>query len=81
MVEVLENIEGRVSRFAAAMRAKDIEGFISDAERAREERRAKLMLNGPQLDGQAINQKDVDSLLRSAKPAKTSQDDIDALFN
>lgn len=81
VVETLQNIESRVSRFAAAVRAKDLEGFISDAERARDERRKKLMLNGPQLDGEAIKQKDVDTLLHPAKPARASQDDIDALFN
>src|ERR1700704_727598 len=64
VVETLEHIESRVSRFALAMRAKDVSGFVSEQERARDERKAKFLLNGPQLDGQGIAQNEVDQLFR-----------------
>src|SRR5215510_9418193 len=51
VVETLEHIEIRVARFADVMRAKDLEGFITEREKGRDERKRKLMLNGPQLDG------------------------------
>lgn len=60
VVETLEHIEARVSRFAAAVHTKDIDGALS--ERDRTERRHKLLLNGPQLDGQGIQQGEVDRL-------------------
>ncbi|HVY59747.1 MAG TPA: protein phosphatase CheZ, partial [Xanthobacteraceae bacterium] len=63
VVETLEHIEERVARFATVMQAKDLEGFVSEAERVRAERREKLLLHGPQAEGQAIAQDEVDSLL------------------
>jgi len=63
VVETLQHIETRVARFADVMRAKDLEGFVSDSERARAERKEKLMLHGPQLDGNGMAQTDVDQLL------------------
>jgi chemotaxis protein CheZ len=62
VVETLEHIEARVTRFADVMRDRDLEGFLSDHERERAERKEKLMLNGPQLGGQGIAQSDVDQL-------------------
>ncbi len=62
VVETLEHIEQRVSRFADVMKAKDIDGFINDAERARAERKEKNLLNGPQLAGRGVDQNDVDKL-------------------
>jgi chemotaxis protein CheZ len=71
VVETLQNIEERVSRFAKVMQAKDLDGFLTDNERDRNARRERLLLNGPQLEGQGIGQSDVDSLLggKVAKPA------------
>ena len=62
VVETLEHIEARVSRFAAAVQTKDIEGVLTERERLREERKQKFLLNGPQLDGHGIAQNEVDQL-------------------
>jgi chemotaxis protein CheZ len=62
VVETLEHIEARVSRFAAAVHTKDMAGALTDHERERETRKQKLMLNGPQLEGQGIAQNEVDQL-------------------
>lgn len=63
VVETLQHIETRVARFADIMRAKDLEGFLTDAERERAERKERLLLHGPALDGQGMAQNDVDQLL------------------
>jgi chemotaxis protein CheZ len=63
VVETLQHIEERVARFADVMQAKDLNGLLSDDERERAARRERLLLHGPQLDGVAIAQEDVDSLL------------------
>ena len=62
VVETLQHIETRVARFADVMRAKDLNGFLHEHERARMERKEKLMLNGPQLDGKGNAQNAVDEL-------------------
>ena len=62
VVETLQHIETRVARFADVMRATDLNGFINENERERAERKQKLMLNGPQLDGEANGQNAVDRL-------------------
>ena len=62
VVETLQHIETRVARFADVMRAKDLDGFLHESERARAERKQKLMLNGPQLDGKGNAQNAVDEL-------------------
>jgi chemotaxis protein CheZ len=80
VVETLQHIEERVARFAKVMQAKDFDGFLTDSERARAERRERLLLNGPQLSGKGMGQTDVDSLLDS-KPAGGSQSAIDRLFD
>lgn len=90
VIETLQHIEERVSRFASAMRAEDVTGPLSELERARADRRRRLLLHGPQLQGDGIAQGDVDALMKagaakiaSAKtaPAKTAQSEIDALFD
>jgi len=62
VVETLEHIESRVARFADVVHEGDLEGFLNEHERKRAERKQKLMLNGPQLNGQGIAQNDVDQL-------------------
>ena len=62
VVETLQHIEQRVARFADVMKAKDLDGFLSDAERERAERKEKLLLNGPQLAGEGVDQSDVDKM-------------------
>jgi chemotaxis protein CheZ len=62
VVETLEHIESRVARFAEVMRDKDLEGFLNEHERQRKERKDKLLLNGPQLEGQGVAQSQVDAM-------------------
>jgi chemotaxis protein CheZ len=79
VVETLQHIEARVTRFADAVRVQDIAGPMSEYERARAERKAKLLLHGPQLAGEGIAQADVDALLEG-QSGESSQSDIDELF-
>jgi chemotaxis protein CheZ len=62
VVETLQHIEERVSRFAEVMQAKDIDGFLTEQERERAERKEKFLLNGPQLAGQGVDQAKVDEM-------------------
>jgi chemotaxis protein CheZ len=62
VVETLQHIEQRVARFADVMKAKDLDGFLSDAERERAQRKEKFLLNGPQLAGEGVDQSDVDKM-------------------
>jgi chemotaxis protein CheZ len=62
VVETLQHIESRVARFADVMQAKDLDGILSETEKARAERKEKLMLNGPQLAGEGHDQNSVDKL-------------------
>jgi len=62
VVETLQHIETRVARFADVMRAKDLDGFLTEHERQRAERREKNLLHGPQLEGEGIRQNEVDEL-------------------
>jgi chemotaxis protein CheZ len=66
VIETLQNIESRVSRFASVVgpTGVDAPAFTSDEERARAERKERLMLHGPQLDGYAIDQKAVDDMFK-----------------
>lgn len=78
VVDTLKHIEARVSRFAEAIHAADQAGYVDDDERARAERKERLLLNGPQLAGNGVQQDDVDALFGGPKPS--GQDDIDKLF-
>ena len=64
MVETLQLIDERVSRFAKAIAARDIGGPATETERMHEERRQRLLLNGPQLDGPETSQSEVDAMFR-----------------
>jgi chemotaxis protein CheZ len=75
VVDTLQHIESRVSRFATVMKAKDAAGVMDEEERARAERKERLLLNGPQFAGEAIEQNQVDSLL-----GKHDQATVDQLF-
>ena len=66
VVDTLQHIEARVSRFASVVRTEDQQGYLDETEEARAERRKRLLLHGPQLDGQGIAQSDVDSMFHSA---------------
>jgi chemotaxis protein CheZ len=62
VVETLQHIEERVSRFADVMNAKDIDGFLTQHERERAERKEKFLLHGPQLAGGGVDQAKVDEM-------------------
>ncbi len=62
VVETLQHIEERVSRFADVMNAKDIDGFLTEHERERADRKEKLLLHGPQLAGGGVDQAKVDEM-------------------
>jgi chemotaxis protein CheZ len=64
VVETLQQIEQRVSRFVEAMRAKDLAGVLDEHERNRAERKSKFMLNGPAREGEGIGQAQVDQIFR-----------------
>ena len=53
VLDALQQIEQRVSRFAAAMRVKDASGPLNEHERARADRRKRLLLHGPAGDTEA----------------------------
>jgi hypothetical protein len=44
------------------MKAKDLDGFLTDTEKARKERKDRLLLNGPASDGKGIAQNEVDNM-------------------
>ena len=77
VVETLQHIEDRVARFANVMKAKDFDGFLTDNERDRAERRERLMLHGPQLDGEGVDQIDG---RQPDRQEDGSQASIDKLF-
>jgi len=62
VVETLQHIEERVSRFADVVNAKDIDGFMTEQERERAERKVKFLLDGPQLAGGGVDQAKVDEM-------------------
>jgi chemotaxis protein CheZ len=78
VVETLEHIDTRVSRFADAVRADDVAGPLTEREADRAERKSRLLLHGPTRDDS--NQSQVDALLGPEKPQRNSQSDIDRLF-
>lgn len=65
VVETLEHIESRVSRFASAIGAEDTEQPSSEKEDKRKKRKKDLILNGPAMDGEGVSQDDIDALLNS----------------
>lgn len=79
VVETLKHIEARVSRFADAIRIADEAGYMTEDEMAREARKQRNILHGPQLDGAGVGQRDVDDLFASP-PTAADQDAVDALF-
>jgi len=62
VVETLQMIEARVGRFADAVQAKDVQGFLDEREASRAKRKEKFLLNGPQLAGKGVDQKQVDDM-------------------
>jgi chemotaxis protein CheZ len=81
VVETLQHIEHRVSRFAVAMGVADQSGACSEHERERAERRERLLLHGPDPGGRGIAQAEVDLLLDKPASATAAQVDIDRMFD
>lgn len=66
VVETLQLIDERVSRFSKVIAARDSADpeVMSERERKREERKQRLILNGPQLDGPETSQSEVDQMFK-----------------
>jgi chemotaxis protein CheZ len=79
VVETLEHIEARVSRFADATGAKDANGPASDKEAFEAERKLRLFIHGPPLAGEGAEQDEIDEIIEDGANNAT-QDDIDRLF-
>jgi len=61
VVDALQQLETRLSRFAAAVKAKDVSGI--DPEEVERRARSKLLiLNGPQINGPATAQDAIDAM-------------------
>ncbi len=76
VVSTLVHIEEKIGSLANALGAA-IEEVPDEEETDEQRRRRELILNGPALEGEGINQSDVDELMGDG----ASQDDIDALFD
>lgn len=76
VVETLEHIEARVTRFAQVMGVKD----AAPEEDERAARKKALLLNGPALGGPEVRQDEIDGMF-SGEGGAASQDEIDALFS
>ncbi len=76
VVGTLVHIESKISSLADAL-GSALSEAIDEEETAEEKRKRELILNGPALEGQGIDQSDVDDILSDG----ASQDDIDALFD
>jgi chemotaxis protein CheZ len=63
VVETLEHIESRVSRFAVAIGAEDSVEPVSGKEAKRKKRKKDQILNGPAMEGEGVSQDDIDALL------------------
>ncbi len=76
VVQTLSYIDERVTAFVERMRmAEDLEEPLPESEA--DVRRRKLILHGPQRDGQGVSQDDVDQMLSET----SGQDAIDQLFD
>ncbi|MHA1165108.1 MAG: protein phosphatase CheZ [Alphaproteobacteria bacterium] len=65
VVETLEYIDTRISRFASAIEAEDTEAPVSAKEKKRRKRKKDQILNGPALEGEGGSQDDIDALLNA----------------
>jgi chemotaxis protein CheZ len=79
VVQTLEQIETRVARFAVATNANDSNGYADDNEATDAERRERLLIHGPSLAGDGMQQNEVDQIIDD-EPKIASQGDIDKLF-
>ncbi len=82
IVETLNFIDRRVSKFAEVIGEDAGEVELSEEELAVEKRKQELLLNGPQSSGDAVSQDAVDKMMGAeGEDAQKSQSDIDALFD
>ena len=65
VVETLEYIDTRISRFASAIGAEDTNAPVSTKEQKRHKRKKDQILNGPAHEGEGVSQDDIDALLNS----------------
>jgi chemotaxis protein CheZ len=65
VVETLEHIETRVTRFAAAIGAEDSKQAANEKEVSRSKRKKDQILNGPANKGEGVSQDDIDALLNA----------------
>lgn len=65
VVETLEHIETRVSRFATAIGVEDSDQPANDKETERKKRNKDQLINGPALEGEGTSQDDIDKLLNT----------------
>lgn len=63
VVETLEHIETRVSRFAKAIGAEESDQPVTAKEAKRKKRKKDQILNGPAMTGEGVSQNDIDALL------------------
>ncbi len=83
VIETLQQIEARVGRFASAVSGPLSAESTDEQERASAERKKRLLLHGPQLDGEGIDQSAVDDLF-AQEPAgnkRNAQSSVDKLFS
>jgi len=62
VVEALEDIDERVDRIAAAFGFAGGSPALSERQEARQERKRKLILNGPADPGEGVGQDDIDAM-------------------
>ncbi len=67
IVETLQHIDDRVSRFADALGASNVGGHTTQEDSVRDQRKQDLLLNGPQALGEGVSQDDIDALLGSSE--------------
>src|SRR5947209_6240453 len=76
VVKTLSWIENRIGSLAQMLKLSDSDLSAPEREDDDERRMRELLLNGPQMKGEAISQDFVDGYFE-----KSDQDDIDALFS
>jgi chemotaxis protein CheZ len=79
VADTLKHIEARISRFAEATGATDMNGPATDKEAAEAERKLRLLIHGPELADGSTGQDGTDKAAEGEKKNVT-QDDIDRLF-
>lgn len=81
VVETLQDIEERIDHMASTLGIQDADGALTERESERDERKKRLILNGPALEGEGIEQDAIDALLDGPSDDDATQASIDALFD